>query len=196
MVEFDRSAFISKFQEEATDILQRLNEGIINLEADPGNREIIDQALRDAHTLKGSSRMVGLMEISDIAHRMEDIMVKVREGEMSYTPEMSDSFFEALDSIVFLSDNAGKDVAGQIDIEGLIGRLTHVAEVGTAAPAKKAPSKKKPGGKAPAVKVTAPAEAEAPAADEALETDEDLDDDFEATEAEEHAEAEDATVRA
>ena len=91
MVEFDRSAFIGKFQEEAQDLLQRLNEGVITLEGDPGNRELIDQMLRDAHTLKGSSRMVGLIEISDVAHRLEDIMVKVRDGEIDYTPEMSDS---------------------------------------------------------------------------------------------------------
>ena len=76
MVEFDRSAFIGKFQEEAQDLLQRLNEGVITLEGDPGNRELIDQMLRDAHTLKGRSRMVGLIEISDVAHRLEDIMVQ------------------------------------------------------------------------------------------------------------------------
>ncbi|MCE5190518.1 MAG: response regulator [Actinomycetia bacterium] len=127
MVEFDRSAFIGKFQEEATEYLQRLNEGVITLEADPQNRELIDQMLRDAHTLKGSSRMVGLIEISDIAHRLEDIMVKVRDGEIRYVPDMSEVFFEALDSIVFLSESAGKDVSGEVDIPGLLGRLGEAA---------------------------------------------------------------------
>jgi two-component system chemotaxis sensor kinase CheA len=130
MVEFDRSAFIAKFQEEATDLLQRLNEGIITLEADPSNRPLIDQWLRDAHTLKGSSRMVGLMEISDIAHRMEDIMVKVRDGEMPYTGDMTDSFFEALDAVVFLAENAGKPAAGELDVESLTERLAALAETG------------------------------------------------------------------
>jgi two-component system chemotaxis sensor kinase CheA len=127
MVEFDRSAFIGKFQEEAGEYLQRLNEGVITLEADPANRELIDQMLRDAHTLKGSSRMVGLMEISDVAHRLEDIMVKVRDGQMAYVPEMSDSFFEALDMLVFLCENAGKPMPGDIDIEGLNARLVAIA---------------------------------------------------------------------
>lgn len=127
MVDFDRSAFIQKFQEEATEYLQRLNEGVIKLEGDPKNRELIDQMLRDAHTLKGSSRMVGLLEISDIAHRLEDIMVKVREGEIVYDVSMSDVFFEALDAIVFLKDNAGKDVSGQLDVPALLDRLTAVA---------------------------------------------------------------------
>lgn len=132
MVEFDRSAFISKFQEEATEYLQRLNEGVITLEGDPGNRELIDQMLRDAHTLKGSSRMVGLLEISDVAHKLEDIMVKVRDGGMIYTPDMSDSFFEALDMIVFLSENAGKPAASEVDITDLTTRLAAVAAGGDA----------------------------------------------------------------
>lgn len=128
MVEFDRSAFIQKFQEEATEYLQRLNEGVITLEGDPKNRELIDQMLRDAHTLKGSSRMVGLLEISDIAHRLEDIMVKIRDGEMEFDPSMSDSFFEALDAIVFLKDNAGKkDVSSELDVPALLDRLAAVA---------------------------------------------------------------------
>ncbi|MBN2247602.1 MAG: response regulator [Coriobacteriia bacterium] len=139
MVEFDRSAFIAKFQEEATDLLQRLNEGIITLEAEPGNRPLVDQWLRDAHTLKGSSRMVGLIEISDIAHRMEDIMVKVRDGDMPYTPEMTDSFFEALDAVVYLAENAGKSAADDYDVVELTDRLASLAATGVpqAAPAVK-----------------------------------------------------------
>ncbi len=135
MVEFDRSAFIGKFQEEAQDLLQRLNEGVIMLEADPNNRELIDQMMRDAHTIKGSSRMVGLIEISDVAHRLEDIMVKIREGEMAYTPKMTDHFFEALDAIVYLADNKGVNEGDFLDLQGLQNRLAQVAEGGTASAA-------------------------------------------------------------
>ncbi len=131
MVEFDRSAFIAKFQEEAQDLLQRLNESVITLEGDPENRELIDQMMRDAHTIKGSSRMVGLIEISDVAHWLEDIMVKVRDGEMKYTPQMSDYFFEALDAIVYLADNNGVNEGGLLDLDGLKAKLSALAEGGT-----------------------------------------------------------------
>jgi two-component system chemotaxis sensor kinase CheA len=127
MVEFDRSAFISKFQEEAQDLLQRLNEGVITLESTPDDRPLIDQLMRDAHTIKGSSRMVGLIEISDVAHWLEDIMVKVRERELAYTPDMTDTFFEALDAIVYLTDNAGVNVDGAIDLMGVKSRLAALA---------------------------------------------------------------------
>jgi two-component system chemotaxis sensor kinase CheA len=169
MVEFDRSVFIGKFQEEATDLLQRLNEGIISLEVDPTNRPLIDQWLRDAHTLKGSSRMVGLMEISDIAHRMEDIMVKVREGGMPYTPEMTDSFFEALDMVVFLAEHAGKASASEADVEELNGRLAALAASGEvqAAPEPKAAASPAPAAKsATKTAETAPSAAEEASEDE------------------------------
>jgi two-component system, chemotaxis family, sensor kinase CheA len=132
MVEFDRTAFIGKFQEEAADYLQRLNEGVITLEQEPGNRELIDQMLRDAHTLKGSSRMVGLIDISDVAHKLEDIMVKVRDGQLVYTADMSDFFFEALDAIVVMTDNATGEMPEGLDIPGLTARLGVLAENGDA----------------------------------------------------------------
>ncbi|MDI6843749.1 MAG: response regulator [Anaerosomatales bacterium] len=161
MVEFDRSAFIQKFQEEATEYLQRLNEGVITLEGDPKNRELIDQMLRDAHTLKGSSRMVGLLDISDIAHRLEDIMVKIRDGEMQFDPSMSDSFFEALDAIVFLKDNAGKDVSEQIDVPSLLDRLAAVAS-GSPSEASEAPPSAEPQPTPPVAAGPVPHESEAP----------------------------------
>lgn len=178
MVEFDRSAFISKFQEEAQDLLQRLNEGVITLEAEPENRALIDQMLRDAHTLKGSSRMVGLLDISDVAHRLEDIMVKVRDGEMAYTPEMSDSFFEALDAIVYLADNSGKNEGDVIDLEALQTKLTALAE-GEAGDETEAAPAKKPARKAPAKKAAAAKDTEEPSEDEG-------EPEHEASEADEH----------
>ncbi|GAB4280463.1 MAG: hypothetical protein Kow0056_14890 [Coriobacteriia bacterium] len=140
MVEFDRSAFIGKFQEESGEYLQRLNENVIRLESEPDDPELVDQMLRDAHTLKGSSRMVGLMEISDIAHRLEDLMVKIRDKEINYSPNLSDIFFEALDVIMYLSEHAAEGVPDELDLPGLMERLTAVVETG--APPEEADEKK------------------------------------------------------
>jgi len=176
MVEFDRSAFIGKFQEEAQDLLQRLNEGVIQLEVDPDNRELIDQMMRDAHTIKGSSRMVGLIDISDVAHRLEDIMVKVRDGQMAYTPGMSDYFFEALDAIVFLADNSGVNADGFLDLPALQAKLSALAEGGASAAADSAAASESEPVVAPADDSLHDVEAEGDAEDEQLEEhDEDAD---------------------
>ncbi|MDY0087321.1 MAG: hybrid sensor histidine kinase/response regulator [Coriobacteriia bacterium] len=127
MAEFDRTAFIGRFQEEAADILQRLNEDVIALEGDPKSASLIDRMLRDAHTLKGSSRMVGLVEISDIAHRLEDVMVAVRDGALAYVPAMSEHFFDALDTMVHLTEIAGTDDKPEVDLGVLNERLATLA---------------------------------------------------------------------
>lgn len=127
MAEFDRTAFIGRFQEEAADILQRLNEDVIALEAEPDSATLIDRMLRDAHTLKGSSRMVGLVEISDIAHRLEDVMVAVRDGELAYIPDMSEHLFDALDTMVHLTEIAGTEEEPAVDLGVLQERLLALA---------------------------------------------------------------------
>jgi two-component system chemotaxis sensor kinase CheA len=185
MVDFDRSAFISKFQEEAGDLLQRLNQGVITLEGDPDNSELVDQMLRDAHTLKGSSRMVGLIDISDIAHRLEDIMVKVRDGDMEYTADLSDHFFAALDAIVYLADNAGKDVDIDIDLESLQNTLNEVADGGQpAAGVPSAGASASDTGKPPSEPAESEPEEEAEPEDEDEEEDDEEDDDIEGAEEE------------
>ena len=167
MVEFDRSAFIGKFQEEAQDLLQRLNEGVITLESDPGNRELIDQMMRDAHTIKGSSRMVGLIEVSDVAHWLENIMVRVRDKEMAYTHDMSDSFFEALDAIVYLTDNSGVNVDDFLDLGALKAKLAEIASAGDtpAKPTAESPRKSEPKKRAKKVAPKATEDAAPAAAD-------------------------------
>ncbi|MCL2503301.1 MAG: hybrid sensor histidine kinase/response regulator [Coriobacteriia bacterium] len=123
MVDFDRTAFIEKFQEEAQDLLQRLNESAIRLEAVPDEKKLIEGMLRDAHTLKGSARMVGLIEISDLAHHLEDIMVQIRDGKLVYSSAVSDCFFEAFDAVMFLTAKGGTNVAGELDLDKLQKRL-------------------------------------------------------------------------
>ena len=45
---FDRSEFLSTFNDEARDHLQKLNQGLLALEKDPGNAEIIEEMLKKA----------------------------------------------------------------------------------------------------------------------------------------------------
>lgn len=128
MVQFDRSAFIAKFREEADDHLQKLNEGIITLEVEPDNVELVNELLRSAHTLKGSSNMVGLVDISEIAHRMEDIMVLVRDGKLHFSADLSEPFFEALDAIVYMADKAVAGEKAEYDLPALLDRLGGIAD--------------------------------------------------------------------
>jgi len=63
MTRFDTSVFIAKFVEEARDRLKSLGEALLRLEHAPGAppaaiNAAIDQAMREAHSLKGSALML------------------------------------------------------------------------------------------------------------------------------------------
>src|SRR3990170_6864584 len=102
---FDKSAIIEFFLIEAGDHLSNLNNNLLVLENDPQNIELIDNLFRDAHTLKGSSAMMGFGIISDVAHRAEDILESARSGQLTPDREIMNFLFEVLDTIKILLDD-------------------------------------------------------------------------------------------
>src|SRR6266568_4659918 len=64
---------------EAQEHLGSLQQGLLTLERTPADRELIHELLRNAHTLKGTSRMLGLEGIGSIAHCMEDLLNEAEE---------------------------------------------------------------------------------------------------------------------
>ncbi|RJQ55972.1 MAG: hybrid sensor histidine kinase/response regulator [Actinobacteria bacterium] len=157
MVTFDRNAFISKFREEADEHLARLNEGIIELEERPHDADLLDELFREAHTLKGASKMVGILDVSEVSHKLEDLLAAMRAGRIAPGGEISDLFFEALDAIVFLSDAAVKEEKAEFPVEELCSRLADAAATGETEDSKlpAAREAQRPAGKATVGKATA-----------------------------------------
>lgn len=105
----ERQEFIEKFKEEALERLQRLNEGYIQLESGFTDKKILEDLLREAHTLKGSARMVGLSSISDLAHKLEDIFLYIKEGKAEPSGEVSEVVFQILDTMLELAEKGEDD---------------------------------------------------------------------------------------
>jgi chemosensory pili system protein ChpA (sensor histidine kinase/response regulator) len=105
---FDRAALIEFFLIEAGDHLQNLNQGLLALEKNPENHEVIDELFRAAHTLKGSAAMMGFQVISEIAHRTEDVLGMIRSKEVSAKKTQINFIFETLDAIKALVNEIPK----------------------------------------------------------------------------------------
>ena len=76
---------LEAFQEEARDHLSAVGTGLRRLEKVPTDRGALDDVRRSVHTLKGAAAMVGLQVCADLAHRMEDLLDLLHEGQE--TPE-------------------------------------------------------------------------------------------------------------
>lgn len=68
------------FFESATELLQTLNEVGLELEKHPEDTEILRQARRTVHTLKGDSAACGYQEMSELAHLLEDALTPTATG--------------------------------------------------------------------------------------------------------------------
>jgi two-component system, chemotaxis family, sensor kinase CheA len=71
----DRGAELrALFFESAYELLQALNEGGLQLEARPGDEEVLRSVRRVIHTLKGDSAACGFTKLSELAHEFEDVL--------------------------------------------------------------------------------------------------------------------------
>ena len=80
------------FTLEAEDIVRAINANLEILGKTPNNREALLEIRRNAHTLKGSAGIVGLKQLSDLAHRVEDLLDHLAENEI----ESNEKIFELL----------------------------------------------------------------------------------------------------
>ena len=93
----DIDQLLDIFYAEAFERLDDLERGLVQLESDPGNNEVLDEVFRAAHTLKGSAGLAGLNAISKMAHVMEDLLDEVRQGARSFTTDLSSLLLRATD---------------------------------------------------------------------------------------------------
>ena len=97
---FDHSKFLARFVEEAREHCSRISDGLLNLEKSPGDAEMINGLFRSAHTIKGSSRMMKLSGVTELAHKMEDVLDAVRGGKIPLAPSVSDALFRGVDALL------------------------------------------------------------------------------------------------
>jgi chemotaxis protein histidine kinase CheA len=106
----DQAKFRARFVEEAREHIQKLNEGLLNLEKNPEDSEAVNAIFRSAHTIKGSSKMLKLNAIHEVAHKLEDALSALREKNIRLSKKLLDLFFKAVD---ILSELVDKIVTGQ-----------------------------------------------------------------------------------
>jgi two-component system chemotaxis sensor kinase CheA len=74
--------FLSQYIEGSFELCESISDNLIILEKEPHNVEIISQAFRAVHSLKGNSGFMGFGEIEEIAMDMESILDSVRTNDL------------------------------------------------------------------------------------------------------------------
>jgi two-component system chemotaxis sensor kinase CheA len=111
------------FVEEAKSQLERIASGLLALESAPDDQATIDAIFREAHTMKGAAGMVGMMRVSRLAHRLEDLLVELRAGTRRSSPELTDAMLLVLDGMgrLIASPSSGdQDASDEAALERLL----------------------------------------------------------------------------
>ncbi|MCX7912285.1 MAG: chemotaxis protein CheA [Dehalococcoidales bacterium] len=122
------------FLQEADEQIQLLDEDIIRLEKEAANPELLQEIFRAAHTLKGSSAMVGHQRMSELAHAMENVLDGLRKGTLAVGPSVVDALLHGLDMMRLLRKELVQADAPATDITTALKELAAVMQGdGTAA---------------------------------------------------------------
>jgi len=127
------------FQPEAEEHLQVVSDCLISLEGN-NNPEEINKLFRAIHTIKGSAAQVGLKRLGGIAHRVEDLIGRLREGEIEPSPAVVDLCLESVDLLKkTLHRQWADETEMRTGVDSLLGRIAEFAplepEEGEAQPA-------------------------------------------------------------
>jgi two-component system chemotaxis sensor kinase CheA len=95
----DMSQYRDLFVSETRGHLSAFNELIVRLEENSADREAVDELFRHAHSLKGMAATMQFDAITGLAHRMEDLLSKVRSDEFPFSPALADLLLEGSDML-------------------------------------------------------------------------------------------------
>jgi chemosensory pili system protein ChpA (sensor histidine kinase/response regulator) len=114
------------FVPEAEEHLQIVTHCLLSLETNPSSEQI-HRLLRAMHTVKGSAAQVGLHRISSVAHRAEDLIGRLREGELRPSAEIIDICLDAVDTLKkFLYHQWTDESVMQASVHGLFSRIARL----------------------------------------------------------------------
>jgi len=107
---------LKDFFMEAQAMVDTLEQNILVLENDPGNKDAVDEIFRAAHTLKGAAATVQMTQLAEFTHLMEDVLDDIRSNKVSVTGELVDTLLNSIDIIKALleAQSSGKPYKGAI----------------------------------------------------------------------------------
>lgn len=149
---------INEFLVESYENLDQLDQNLIGLEQNPGDTSILASIFRTIHTIKGTCGFIGFTKLESVAHVGENLLSKLRDGELALDPPRTSALLAMVDAIrQMLSCIESERNEGSVDYSELVETLTRLQSDDGAAVAPPAEAT------APVAAEEAPAEAPAPA---------------------------------
>jgi len=131
---------VREFLVESAENLDLLDCELVQLEKDPRNRDTLASVFRTIHTIKGTCGFLGFTKLESVAHVGENLLSKLRDGELALTPEITTALLQMVDAVrQMLASVEAVGNEGERNDQELINTLTRLLR--GAPPAKSKPDR-------------------------------------------------------
>jgi two-component system chemotaxis sensor kinase CheA len=113
---------------EADEQIELLQNDVIRLEKDFDDDSLVQGIFRAAHTLKGSSAMIGHTRMAELTHGMESVFGMVRERKLTPTSAIVDSLLAGVDGLTALREEVVTKQQSDVDLAPAIAALHAIVE--------------------------------------------------------------------
>lgn len=127
----DLEKYRNLFIEEGSEHLAEMSHALLVLEKEPASEEALEVIFRMAHSIKSMAASLGYDSISEVSHRLEDHMDRVRvQGCVSGPQEMALLFrgLEALEKMLGQVRDTGQCCAADPELIALLSATAPPAE--------------------------------------------------------------------
>lgn len=115
---------IKEFLVESYESLDQLDRDLLAIEETPNDRERLGAIFRTVHTIKGTSGFLGFPTLERVAHVGENLLVLLRDGEMTLNGEIAGALLGMVDAIrEILGNIEANSIEGDVDFSQLICKL-------------------------------------------------------------------------
>jgi two-component system chemotaxis sensor kinase CheA len=112
------------FLVEAGELVQRLGDQLIGLEASPRDADLLNAVFRAFHTVKGGAGFLAIEPMVQLCHHAEDLLNVARNGQLLLDAERMDALLEALDLLNDMMAALAGGSAMAMPPQSLLQRLT------------------------------------------------------------------------
>jgi two-component system chemotaxis sensor kinase CheA len=104
---------LGDFVTECREYIEGAEAALLTLESEPEDAEAVNTVFRAFHTIKGTSAFLGLTRISELAHRAESLLSRVRDGEIRCTGGYADLALRSVDTLKDLMQGVQDALGGE-----------------------------------------------------------------------------------
>ena len=143
--DIDLSQFYQIFFEEAGENLDQMEMMLLNLNLETADDEELNGVFRCAHSVKGGASTFGFADVTELTHKMESLLDRLRRHEIQPTSEMVDVLLQSADasrSLLARHQNGGSGPAPETS--ELVKRIADLAAGKSTTPVAAKPVAPKP----------------------------------------------------